>query len=135
MKKIDYYPSIFTPEDTNSMAKQLVLTIELSGNSDKILLLAKETIETHNLGLTKVLNSVKLNPFTKPLKGRDTFRDSTYRGGRDVTDGMTQWVFDEEKQEAAIRIKEIFVRHGWELYKYGYSDQSSASFKPHYRTG
>jgi len=127
MDKIEFFHSIHTPEETNTLGSQLGLIVGTSGSTDANLLKAIEAVRTANAKLTLVINAQKVNPFTEPLKKRDNFRDLTYRGGRDVTDGMTLWVFDTEKQEAAIRLKKIFIRHGWKLYKYAYSDQSAAT--------
>lgn len=127
MNKIEFFYSIHTPEETNTMGTQLVLTIQTSGSTDEKLLKGKDALQTANLKLTNVLNSVKSNPFTQKQSEADAFRKSTYKGGRDVIDGMTNWVFDPEKQDAATRLKEILVRHGWDLYRYNNADKISAT--------
>ena len=127
MRKLEFYPSIFIPEESNSMASQLVILVEASGTTDETMLLAKEALKESNIKLTNVLNAQKTNPFTELLKSEDFWRDETHIGGRDWAAAMTHWVFDTEKQEAAIRLVEIFERHGWSLQSFGYQKQSSAT--------
>jgi hypothetical protein len=127
MKQLEFYHSIFQPEESNSTATQMVLSIENSGSTDETLLLAKDELEEKNKHLTTVLNAQKSNPYTDLLKNDDYFRDETHVGGRDVAQAMTHWVFDTEKQEAATRLVKIFERHGWSLQTYGYQKQSSAT--------
>lgn len=123
---IKFYSSIFNAEETNSMAKQIVLAITEMGSTDKILLKAKTAIEESNQKLTSVLNVQHSNPYTIELKKADDWRDDVHMGGRDVIKAMTQWVFDTDKMEAAMRLEKVFHRHGWSLQNYGYQKQSSA---------
>jgi hypothetical protein len=126
MQKISFYPSIFLAEEINSMAKQIITTINTSKSNDEILLKAKAALETSNERLTRVINAILSNPYTQKLAGADNWRDSVYVGGRNTIEACTHWVFDMPKKEAADRLLEVINRHGWSLHTLGYQKQSSA---------
>ncbi len=127
MQKILFYSSIFTPEETNTMGKQLITLVESSKSTDENLLIAKDVITSGNDKLTGVLKASLVNPFTKPLGQADDWRDSIFLGGRNMVEAYTHWVFDVAKKEAAERLMEVFTRHGWKLHKFNYQNQSSAT--------
>jgi len=127
MDKILFYSSIFDAEETNSLAHQVVLSVNSSGSADENLITAKDLVNEKNVKLTEVLSAQKTNPYTELLKSEDYNRDETHVGGRDVLLGMTHWVFDTPVQEAATRLVKIFERHGWSLPNYGYQKQSAAT--------
>ncbi|MFN8255670.1 MAG: DUF6261 family protein [Bacteroidales bacterium] len=127
MQKIVFYPSIFTPEESNSMAKQLIVAVDSSKSADEILLKAKAALETTNGKLTSTLKALLANPFTQQLNNADGWRDSVYVGGRNAIEAYTHWVFDTAKKEAAERLIEVVNRHGWSLQNFNYQKQSSAT--------
>jgi hypothetical protein len=126
MQKISFYPSIFQAEETNSMAKQIITTVNTSKSNDEILLKAKSSLEASNERLTRVINGILANPYTQKLAEADDWRDSVYVGGRNTIEACTHWVFDIPKKEAAERLLEVINRHGWSLHTFGYQKQSSA---------
>ncbi len=126
MKKIEFFPSIFTAEETNTMAKQCDTAIVAVKSTDEILLLAKDALVLSNERLTRVMNAILANPYTVRLGIADDLRDGVYVGGRNVIEGFTHWTFDNAKKEAADRLIEVIYRNGWSLQAYGYSKQSSA---------
>ncbi len=126
MEKINYYSSIFNPEETNSTGNQIEVTIEKANLADEILLEGHEEIKGCNEFLTKILNSSRINPYTEQCHGDDDKRTTAYMAGRDMIKAYTLWELEPEKKEAAEILVEIFDRHGNELHAYGYQKKSSA---------
>ena len=126
MEKIVFYPSIFTPEEINAIALQIIASIENSKNNEEKLLTVLDLLKKSNDKLTKTLNSQKVNPFTNLQDEADNLRDDIFVGGKTVIHGMTYYIFDENIKEAALRLEAVIRRHGWSLQEYSYQDQTSA---------
>lgn len=127
MEKIEFYRSIFNAEEINSMAKQMLTAIKEAGPNNEILLKASSYLETSNEFLTGILHSVKKNPYSEQLGKEDDKRDMIFVAGRNIAEGFTHYVFDEDKKKAAERIVAVIRRHGWSMQDFRYQDQSAAT--------
>lgn len=127
MEKIVFYPSIFNAEETNTIALQIIASIEASENKEEKLLEVLGLLKESNNKLTDVLNSLKINPFTNLQDEADNWRDDIFVGGKTVIHGMTYYGFDENIKAAAERLEAVIRRHGWSLQDYNYGDQTSAT--------
>ena len=125
MKKIEFYKSIFTPEETNSLADHVLISLN-GGNNDENLLKGITELYDVNSYLTKILNTSLSNPYTQKMRDDNDWRDSIFVGGRFNVKSYTYFKYDTVKQEAAEKVFEVFERHGIDLHRFSYQKQSSS---------
>ncbi|MCP4176896.1 MAG: hypothetical protein GY756_03945 [bacterium] len=127
MKRINFFPSIYTPEESNSMSKQALTALIERFSINEDLETAYTDLDTENNNLTKVLNSALTNPNTEQFNKDVMIRDTILVGGRNNIKSFLNWIFDLEKKEAAEKLNEVFERHYAEMHSLSYQSQSSVS--------
>ncbi len=125
MKSINFYPSILTPEETNSISKQVLMSLTDRNRIDENLEIAYTELSLENSMLTKKLNTSRSNPFSKLFSDYIIKRDSIFKGGKYNVKSYLYWIFENNKREAAEKIYEVFKKHENNLQNFSYQEQSS----------
>ncbi len=124
-KTIEFYHSIFAPEETHSISGHVLQALLGIISADSNLQILVNELDPEYNNLTLKLNTSVAVPLTKQFGEEIAERNIIYNGGRYYIKGLTLWTFDPEKQVAAEIINDIFERHGSEFLGLGYEKQSS----------
>ncbi len=126
MRRIEFYKSIFTPKETNTLGNQVSKALNVENYTDVNLLRGKTELEETNGKFTQILNTSLANPYTKQLSDDNIWRDTVFDGGLLHAKSYTYWIFDTEKREAAEKVSEVFKRHEVDLHSRNFQKKSSA---------
>ncbi len=115
MKKIEFYPSTHTPEETDSAADHILNNVLGLKEDDVDFQSNLSEIKLKRSVLTKNLNSSSKNPLTRQFADDVMKRDLIFTGGKHNIKGFTYWIFDPEKKEAAEKLQEVVIKHSKEF--------------------
>jgi len=73
-----------------------------------------------------ICNIGRKNPLTERLSAINESVDRLFLGFRKCVDAF-QYHWEDDKREAAERLVNVIRRHGWSLYRFGYTKQSAAT--------
>ncbi len=123
MKKIIFNKSIFTPEETFYIGKQVVLSLESINSVDENLQKGINELRKENKKLTEKLDVDSLNPYTKQLNEYNDLIEELFIKGSYNIKSYKYWAFEKKKKEAAENLLDIYNRHNNNIENYNYFDR------------
>lgn len=118
--------SYLTVTQLSTITGRILEIVNASPEPGKYLLIKSlsESLTAEHKELSEALNVKKSSEFTSKLKELDDIRDDAFIAMRDQIESSTKRRKKPELQAAAIKIHELFEKHGNTLYSLGYADQT-----------